>query len=699
MKPLIKKIAFAFLALVLTVFVLWITITFLIWLLQNLNRATKIAFSDFWFSNSGWNILLLSFLGVISFIGFVSWKKYKNSKDKIINDKGMAVKEFEKFVIKSKDLNLSWPTFAIAGKNSFINQKQTFYHIGAFDKKFADNVEKNKLSGSCLLIGSSGTFKTENVIKPTIWANVNSEIKSSMVITDPKGELYEQFKIKAEEKGFKVLKLNTLNSLDTNYWNPLSKIWDIYEEYKNLYFEDLKNNSDDNKVKIKFLISEIDEIIDLIATNISSINGSEIKSDNFFQAKGETFVKMYLMLPLDLNIKREDYVFENINKFAQDDLSIVLAIKEILPLWNLSSKYMADINEKIIDVTATLNSKQNALNSLQIFRNQNVANLTNFNDVDLTNFIEKPTIIFIQISDAVSSSNSSKIASLFCEILAYELNMYLSKKSITGFSKPILFILDEFGNLPKMEFMTQVFTLGRGKNIFALPVIQSKNQLNLIYREAKTNILFENAKAIIVTSIQDLETAEKLAKLVGKSIHKRKSITTHEKGQSTNISEMRDWDIDSGYYTHKEDSELIIQINSKKPFKTEFIPFYQNQMFKIENKKSDKNHVESRVYAKIINLWADVVPFEAKILWYINQNPKRLTPSFEMLYRVFGDNFYFEINKQKNYLKNFYKIHKIPCGFGFEKFLDPKMNIIEEEKPKIKLKSVFDFNALKEDGV
>ncbi|MEI7999662.1 MAG: type IV secretory system conjugative DNA transfer family protein, partial [Candidatus Omnitrophota bacterium] len=73
-----------------------------------------------------------------------------------------------------------------------------------------------------LVLGTSGSRKTQNIIIP----NILEQSVGSMVIMDPKGELYEKTATIKHHQGYKILKFDPLNihSGGTSLFNPLNKV-------------------------------------------------------------------------------------------------------------------------------------------------------------------------------------------------------------------------------------------------------------------------------------------------------------------------------------------------------------------------------------------------------------------------------------------------------------------------------------------
>ena len=77
-----------------------------------------------------------------------------------------------------------------------------------------------------LIIGSTGSGKTQCVIFPMVQSLAKHN--ESMVITDPKGEIYEQTSEMLRRKGYNIVLLNFRNPSQGNAWNPLTlpyRLW------------------------------------------------------------------------------------------------------------------------------------------------------------------------------------------------------------------------------------------------------------------------------------------------------------------------------------------------------------------------------------------------------------------------------------------------------------------------------------------
>ena len=77
-----------------------------------------------------------------------------------------------------------------------------------------------------LIIGSTGSGKTQTVIFPMVQSLAKHG--ESMVITDPKGEIYEKTSEMLRARGYNIILLNFRNPAKGNAWNPLTlpyRLW------------------------------------------------------------------------------------------------------------------------------------------------------------------------------------------------------------------------------------------------------------------------------------------------------------------------------------------------------------------------------------------------------------------------------------------------------------------------------------------
>lgn len=127
--------------------------------------------------------------------------------------------------------------------------------------------------------------------------------------------------------------------------------------------------------------------------------------------------------------------------------------------------------------------------------------------------MRKPIALFLQIPNKKETSHtlaSMLILQAYKE-LVYKANAY----DDLSLPKPIYFILDEFGNLPKIHKLEQMITVGRSRNIWMNLVVQSYSQLAKVYDEKSADIIKSNCNIQVFIGTTDLKTIEDFSKRCG----------------------------------------------------------------------------------------------------------------------------------------------------------------------------------------
>ena len=79
-----------------------------------------------------------------------------------------------------------------------------------------------------IVVGSTGSGKTQAIVFPMAYSLAKHG--ESMIITDPKGEIYETTANMLKERGYNIVVLNFRNPQNGNSWNPMSLPYKLYKE-------------------------------------------------------------------------------------------------------------------------------------------------------------------------------------------------------------------------------------------------------------------------------------------------------------------------------------------------------------------------------------------------------------------------------------------------------------------------------------
>ena len=122
-------------------------------------------------------------------------------------------------------IHTTWKSLPSLNKTGFVfRMKQS---SGAYEVNM-------KPETHALVLGTTGVGKTQLLANPTIRILAHSGQKPSMVVTDPKGELYEDNAAILKEEGYEIVVLNLNDPYASSMWNPMEIAYRAYERAGNL---------------------------------------------------------------------------------------------------------------------------------------------------------------------------------------------------------------------------------------------------------------------------------------------------------------------------------------------------------------------------------------------------------------------------------------------------------------------------------
>ncbi len=211
-----------------------------------------------------------------------------------------------------------------------------------------ENVYFDNKSPHFLLIGSTGSGKSVTVVIPECLMFATAKEKHSVVVTDPKGEIFKSTSKVFKDNGYDVITIDFRNPNKSNKINIMQPIIDEWKEYCKsnkamlfLFAHFIKNNRikldniDDkkyiDKVKGKYNLEEY--LIDIITNNKSSLNNllsnKKMYENGLFKDK------------LEGNESLKEYMLSKSND------EIIYMIREYQ---NISSKHQAESNRLVISL-------------------------------------------------------------------------------------------------------------------------------------------------------------------------------------------------------------------------------------------------------------------------------------------------------------------------------------------------------------
>ena len=391
-----------------------------------------------------------------------------------------------------------------------------------------------------LVIGSTGSGKTQTIVQPMV--NLLTRHGESMIITDPKGEIYRNSADYLKEKGYNIVVLNFREPSHGNAWNPLTL------PYR--YFKD--GNTD-----------KATELLDDVALNIL-YDKSEGGDSAFWQkSAGDYFSGLALGLFMDA--KEDEVNLNSINYMStvgEERYAMGTFIQEYFKLkGESSSAYVFASNT----INAPSDTKGGILSTfrqkIRLFASrENLSEMLSHSDFDMRDIGKKKTAVFMIIHDEKKTYHS--LMTIFIK-QCYETLIDVAQENGGKLPQRTNFILDEFANMPPLKDVDSMISAARSRLIRFTFIIQNFAQLNEVYGEQVAEVIKGNCGNLVYLISTELKALEEISKMCGEVKSKEK-----DKTASTPLVTVSD------LQKLKLFQAIIIRLRMN-PFKTQLEPYFK----------------------------------------------------------------------------------------------------------------------------
>ena len=346
-------------------------------------------------------------------------------------------------------------------------------------------------NNNLLCIGAPGSYKSRGFIMPFLMgcaqrsANGNPE---SVIVTDPKGELFEMLSTYFQKKGFYVKAVNFLDMAHSDGWNCLA---------------DLDTNP---------------HLVTTVANTIIQNTSGPKEADDFW-SRAELNLLMALIHYV-CNLKDARGNLLPIEQRGLGDVYKILAYKSVNEINRMLAELPPEHPAKGphgLFLKARENLWGNIIiglgNRLAIFQNPLVDKITRNHDVDLVLPGQKPCAYFVIIS--AQDSAYRFLSSLFFSLTFPRLSDYAR---LHGGRLPVLtnFCLEEYLNIGYMEGISDVFNSIRGFNMSVQVAVQSLSQWKEKYPGTEWENQLNAFDQTVYMGCNDLTSARYFAEKCGK---------------------------------------------------------------------------------------------------------------------------------------------------------------------------------------
>ncbi|WP_295091156.1 VirD4-like conjugal transfer protein, CD1115 family [Ruminococcus sp.] len=356
-----------------------------------------------------------------------------------------------------------------------------------------------RLNNNIIALGTSGGGKTRSVVIPNILA-----ANESMIISDPKGTLYELYGEYLESYGYRVLRLDLINPERSDGYNPLSYVQssdEIIRLAHQICYSDGENyKSPDpfwdkaDELLITALIAYLVESVKIGQTSCNGLNISEVIRLLELIDANEMEEKHTCVLDRELEYHKRMYR----NKTGHESW----AFRQ----WR---KFRQTPDRTLDCILITTNAMLARLDT------DGIKQMMQKDTMMMEMIGEIPTAIFVEVSDIDRSKDL--LANIFYSQAMTELCKIADNQPDYHLKMPVRFILDDFGTTIRIEGFQNMISNIRSRGISAMIVLQSLSQLAHGYGTSAHTII-ENCDTLLYMGGNDLETASYIAQRSGKSL-------------------------------------------------------------------------------------------------------------------------------------------------------------------------------------
>ena len=363
-----------------------------------------------------------------------------------------------------------------------------------------DDVWVDTSDAHSLIIGSTGSKKTRLFVMPMM--EILRKAKESVVVTDPKGELYERTADHFMLDGYEVRVLNLRDPDRSDCWNPLKLARDYYKAGK--------------KEKAAEVVSDF---------AYSMIPDNYMKNqDPFWNQTSRAMLRGLCMMMVEgtqyfpdryVNLSMLHSLSEGMNE-ESDSYSEPGPVYEFV-LRNYPEDSLARMNLKSV-VRGSEKTYGNICVSYDaamspIYIQKSLIELLSCNTVDFSQMGMKPSILYLVTPDEKKTLNM--IASLCVSQLYQQLIDTAQNSPGNRLPVRVNFLLDEFSNFPAINDFDAMISAGRSRNIRFHLVVQGLEQLKSHYGAEISQTIRANCQNWFFLTSRELELLVEISRLCG----------------------------------------------------------------------------------------------------------------------------------------------------------------------------------------
>ena len=363
-----------------------------------------------------------------------------------------------------------------------------------------------------LIIGATRCGKTRHLVLPSI--ALTALAGESMIITDPKSELYLYTRPFLERLGYEIITIDFIHPERSTRYNFLQPVLDAV-----------------NMENLPLAVQRARDIAKLLVPDKDNSNTDPLWPN------GERSIITVAILAVCLQFDRPQWQnLANAHHFIatmcapQGEKGTVPLIAYLEGLPQDSPLLRAMAIARIAPEKMRGSFYSSALSTLDLFCDPAIHAMTSITEFDHLATGDRKRAIFIILPD--SESTYYPVASLFV-FQQYQLLVRRADENGGRLPRRVEFFCDEFGNFVRIPDMDKAITVGGGRGIRFHLVVQDDNQIYERYGERLGKTMISNCETWVYLQTDNEDTIATVSKKLGKYTVKSPSLSASTGGNSS----------------------------------------------------------------------------------------------------------------------------------------------------------------------
>lgn len=355
--------------------------------------------------------------------------------------------------------------------------------------RYSLNDRATRLNNNVLVIGGSGTGKTQTIVSPNLGQAVGSYI-----VFDPKGQLYGKYGSYLRERGYRIGLLDFTGRKRSMRYNPLAVVNSPREimAFTEIIVQEKAAHG-----------SKADPFWDKITKSfLNALVGYLCETDALPKTL-ESILKLMRDGERENTDSKCSVLFDRFTILKEDDPES----------WACTQFNNVNVcpNSTYDCVRATLASKFANLDTPEIRA------MTACSDIDFKQIGSRKTAVFVTVSDTDRSMD--ELANMFITQAMQQLCGYADSFKDGRLPVPVRFILDDFATNCRIAEFPRIISAIRSRSVSAMIMIQSEAQLTKYY-DSDDKTVISNCDTYVYLGGNDVATARSVSERSNRPLDK-----------------------------------------------------------------------------------------------------------------------------------------------------------------------------------